>query len=66
VTENRAIAYRPALPGGAVSHGQEIAATLEDLNSMLGVLGEDGWKIVSTASVADGGVLVFLTREVVV
>jgi len=57
VIENRAIAYPPALPGGAVSHGQDVAATLEGLNSMLG---EVGWEIVSTASVADGGVLVFL------
>jgi hypothetical protein len=63
VVENRAVAYRPALPGGAVSHGEHVVATLEDLNSMLALLGEGGWKVVSTSSVSDGGVLVFLTRE---
>jgi hypothetical protein len=63
VIENKAIAYGPALPGGAVTHGADIATSLDALNALLRTHGAAGWRIVGSSSVADGGVLVFLTRE---
>ena len=63
VIENKAIAYGPALPGGAVTHGDDIATSLDALNALLRTHGAAGWRIVGAGSVADGGVLVFLTRE---
>ena len=63
VIENKAIAYRPALPGGAVTHGDDIATSLDALNDLLRTHGAAGWRIVGAGSVANGGVLVFLSRE---
>jgi hypothetical protein len=61
--ENKAIAYEPAVPGGAVTHGDDIATSLDALNALLRTHAAAAWRIVGAGSVADGSVLVFLTRE---